>query len=242
MEEKIIPILMYHSIQNVPKTETMRSLHVKPRAFAFQMWILKTLGYRGCSVSEVVTAFNNNSSEKLVGLTFDDGYENFYHNALPILRNFKFSATVYCVSDLIGKYNEWDRDTGISRNPLMNDEQIWTCLQEGIEIGCHTATHKSLTAKDVDFYQEITAAKTTLENRFNNNIASFCYPYGHINENIEAFLGDTGFTSATTMIRARAKQIDNHLLLPRIPITWHTFPHLYLAKILSNYEDRRRHS
>lgn len=231
---------MYHSIQNVPKTEIMRSLHVKPRAFALQMWMLKALGYRGCSVSEVAAAFNNNSSEKLVGLTFDDGYENFYHNALPILRKFKFSATVYCVSDLIGKDNEWDRDAGISRNPLMNDEQISTCLQEGIELGCHSATHKSLTTPNCNLHQEITAAKTSLEKRFEINVSSFCYPYGHFNEQVVSATHEAGFNSATTMTRSRATALDNHLSLPRIPITWHTLPHLFLAKILSDYEDRRR--
>ena len=231
---------MYHSIQNVPKTEIMRSLHVKPRAFALQMWMLKALGYRGCSVSEVVTAFNNNSSEKLVGLTFDDGYANFYHNALPILRKFKFSATVYCVSDLLGKDNEWDLHTGISRNPLMNKEQIATCHQEGIEIGCHSATHKSLTASRCDLSQEIMVAKTSLENCIGASVSTFCYPYGHFDEQVLAVTNRSGFNSATTMIRSRATSRDDQLLLPRIPITWHTLPHLFLTKIMMRYEDRRR--
>ena len=241
MEAKIIPILMYHSIQNVPKTEIMRSLHIKPRAFATQMWLLKTMGYRGCSVSEVLTALDNNSSEKLVGLTFDDGYENFYHNALPILRRFRFTATVYCVSDLIGKDNNWDYGTGISRNPLMNDKQISTCLQESIEIGCHSATHKSLTTSNCDLSREIMVAKTTLENRIETNVSSFCYPYGHFNEEVVAATNEAGYKSATTMIRSRATSLDEHLLLPRIPINWHTLPHLFLAKIFSRYEDKRRH-
>lgn len=231
---------MYHSIQNVSKTEIMRSLHVKPHAFALQMWILKALGFRGCSVSEVVAAFNNNSSEKLVGITFDDGYENFYHNALPILRKFKFSATVYCLSDLIGKDNEWDRDAGISRNPLMNGKQISICLQEGIEVGCHSATHKSLTTPSCDLAQEIIAAKTTLENRFDTSVSTFCYPYGHFDEQVVEATRKAGFNSATTMTRSRATALDNHLLLPRIPITWHTLPHLFLTKIMTSYEDRRR--
>jgi peptidoglycan/xylan/chitin deacetylase (PgdA/CDA1 family) len=242
MEEKIIPVLMYHSIQNIPENEIMRSLHVKPRAFAIQMWLLKALGYRGCSVSEVLAAFNNNSSEKLVGLTFDDGYENFYYNALPVLRRFKFSATVYCVSNLIGKDNQWDRNTGISYNPLMTEEQIRNCLNNGIEIGCHSATHQSLIEDNCDLPKEIKTAKTTLENRFGVSVSSFCYPYGHFNDKVVSAVNEAGFTSATTMMRSRAKPTDQNRILPRIPVNWHTLPFLFLLKILSGYEDRRRYA
>jgi len=68
---------MYHSIQNVSKTEPMRSLHVSPAAFKKQLQILKILGFRGCTVSEAVNALREGSKEKIVALTFDDGYQNF---------------------------------------------------------------------------------------------------------------------------------------------------------------------
>ena len=48
-----IPILMYHSIESMPKSTIMRSLHVPPRRFKFQMWILKKLGYQGPSIREL---------------------------------------------------------------------------------------------------------------------------------------------------------------------------------------------
>lgn len=240
MEQKIIPILMYHSIMIVKKTEIMKSIHVSPASFALQMWLLNFFGYRGCSISEAIKAFKSGSTDKLIALTFDDGYENFYTNALPVLKRYKFTATVYAVTDLLGKHNAWDTKTGISHNKLMDQKQLKDCLSHGIEIGCHTATHKSLINDNIDLHIEIQEAKRNLEKQIGVNVKAFCYPYGHTNDEVLTQVKKAGFTSATTMIRSRATNSDDPLLLPRIPITWHTLPHLFLAKILSKYEDRRR--
>ena len=231
---------MYHSVQRVSPKEPMRSLHVNPKSFLRQMWILKTLGYEGCTISQAIDAFKYGSTSKLVALTFDDAYENFYSNALPILQRFNFQATVYAVSNLIGKSNQWDLNNGISLNKLMNLNQLNFCHDQGIEIGCHTATHRSLTSDSIDLHIEIQEAKRNLEKQLGVNVKAFCYPYGHTNDEVLTQVKKAGFTSATTMIRSRATNSDDPLLLPRIPITWHTLPHLFLAKILSKYEDRRR--
>lgn len=233
---------MYHSIQSVPRTEVMRSLHVHPRAFALQMWILKKLGFRGCSVSEAIASFMSGSTEKLIALTFDDGYENFLTNALPALNNYGFSATVYAITDLIGEFNQWDSKNGISRNNLMDYRDLRICVSEGIEVGCHSATHISLSNQKADLVHEIKSAKDTLETNLDVPIKTFCYPYGHFNDRVINFVQQALFDSATTMIRSRATARDNSLALPRIPITWHTMPHLFLAKILTNYEDKRRNA
>ena len=242
MADKIIPILMYYSIKTVKKTETMRSLHVAPNAFRRQMFILKKLGFRGCSIKEVKDALQSGSTEKLVGLTFDDGYENFFTNALPTIITNKFSATVFPVASMVGDANIWDTEkhSGISRNPLMSWHQLKHCISQGIEIGCHSMTHKSLTDCETELTSEIVFAKQILENKLNINITSYCYPYGHYNNKIINRIRDAGFSSGVTMIRSRATYSDPCYELPRIPITWHTRPHLFLIKLLTAYEDNRR--
>ena len=44
MRQKAYPILMYHSIADVPKDTKMRSLHVPPKRFILQMRLLKLIG------------------------------------------------------------------------------------------------------------------------------------------------------------------------------------------------------
>lgn len=242
MENQVIPILMYHSIQSVPRTEVMRSLHVHPRSFALQMRILKMLGFRGCSVSEAIASFKSGKPEKLVALTFDDGYKNFLTNAMPALKKYGFSATVYAVSDLVDTSNRWDSKNGISDNKLMDYSDLRMCVSEGIEVGCHSSTHTSLTAEAVELAREVTFAKETLENNLDICIYTFCYPYGHFNDSVINEVSNAGYKSATTMIRSRATANDDGFCLPRVPITWHTLPHLFLAKVLTKYEDVRKYS
>jgi peptidoglycan/xylan/chitin deacetylase (PgdA/CDA1 family) len=237
----MIPILMYHSIQRVSRKEIMRSIHVSPLSFKIQMLLLKAMGYRGCSVSEAIKVLRTGRDEKLVALTFDDGYRNFIKNALPTLERYGFSATVYIVSDLIGDSNRWDRDTGISPNELMTIDEIKHCASKGIEIGCHSATHAKLTEvkTDRELQRELLTSKQHLERSINNPVNAFCYPYGLFNETIVQHVKRCGYESATTMIRGRADRDDDPLQLPRIPVNWHTLPHLFIAKIVTTYEDKR---
>ena len=69
-----IPILMYHSIEAMPKSTVMRSLHVSPKRFEIQMWLLNMLGYKGLSMRELAPYLEGQKTGKVVGITFDDGY------------------------------------------------------------------------------------------------------------------------------------------------------------------------
>ena len=232
---------MYHSIKRVSGKEIMRSIHVSPLSFKVQMLLLKILGYRGCSITEALEALENGKNEKLVALTFDDGYRNFFTDALPVLEHHGFNATVYLVSDFIGDSNRWDEDTGISTNELMTVDEVRYCVSKGIEIGCHSATHPKLTDHKVNLETELLTSKRNLEMVTGKTVNAFCYPYGIHDHAIKQLLHRYGYSSATTMIRGRASVDDSVFELPRIPITWHTLPHLFIFKIISAYEDRRRY-
>ena len=116
---KDIPILMYHSIEHMPKGTAMRSLHVPPKRFKFQMWLLKMLGYKGLSMRDLTPYLQGEKTGKVVGITFDDGYKNNLKNAAPILKKYRFGATCYIVSQRLGESNIWDLDKGINQRPLM---------------------------------------------------------------------------------------------------------------------------
>lgn len=235
-----IPILMYHSIESMPKSTVMRSLHVPPRRFKFQMWMLKILGYQGLSIRELKPYLDGDKNGKVVGITFDDGYQNILLNAAPILKKYNFSATCYIVSENIGLSNTWDDDKGITQRPLMDTNEIKEWLNLGMDIGAHTKTHIDLTSTSMEEAQkEISDCKSTLESLFSVPVLDFCYPFGRFNELICKIAKNSGYISATTMIRGRVGNESNRYMLPRIPINHRTLPHLFLAKILTKYEDRK---
>jgi len=239
-KQRPIPILMYHSIADMPKGTVMRSLHVPPKRFHFQMRMLKWLGYRGLSMGELLPYLNGEKQGKVVGITFDDGYRNNLTEALPVLQEFGFSATCYIISQMVGGINEWDLDKGIPENPLMNKDEIDQWIQGGMEIGSHTQHHVPLTDCTDDTAQtEILQSKQDLEQLFDCTISHFCYPWGRHNTVAEQAVNEGEYLTATTTRRSRATRSDALNRLPRVPITHSTLPHLFLSKILTSYENRR---
>jgi peptidoglycan/xylan/chitin deacetylase (PgdA/CDA1 family) len=240
MPKRLIPILMYHSIEAMPKSTVMRSLHVPPKRFKIQMWLLNMLGYKGLSMRGLTPYLEGKKTGKVVGITFDDGYQNNLINAAPVLKKYNFSATCYLVSQRIGTSNTWDLDKGITQRSLMTQSEIQAWLNLGLDIGAHTQTHPLLEElTEQQSQEEIFNCKTDLEQMFKVSIKDFCYPFGRFNEPLVNMIKEAGYITATSMNRGRATHKSNKLTLPRIPITHHTLPHLFLAKILTKYEDKR---
>jgi peptidoglycan/xylan/chitin deacetylase (PgdA/CDA1 family) len=234
------PILMYHSIEKMPKSTVMKSLHVSPNKFKFQMRLLKTLGYKGVSMRELVPYLEGKKHGKVVGITFDDGYKNVLINAAPILKQYGYTATTYIVSKRIGVSNDWDKPNGITQRPLMNENEIKKWIYLGMDIGAHSQTHPDLTKiSEERVINEINQCKIDLEKLFNIKVVDFCYPFGRFNKLVYDSTCSAGYLSATTMNRGRANEVSDRYELPRIPITNRTLPHLFLTKILTNYEDKK---
>lgn len=233
---------MYHSIESMPRTTIMRSLHVSPRNFKFQMWILRFLGYQGLSIKKLRPYLEGKKQGKVVGITFDDGYRNNLTNAAPILNKYGFSATCYIVSRNIGKSNVWDLKRNITQRPLMKEDDVIKWVNSGMDIGAHSQTHIDLTSISAnDALKEIKGCKLDLEKTFKMKIFDFCYPYGKFNNKVYSIVKASGYKSATSMVRGRADKSSDILVLPRIPVNYRTMPYAFIMKILTKYEDRRAH-
>jgi len=241
MLTKKIPIFMYHSIESMPKSTIMRSLHVPPRRFKFQMWILNLFGYKGLSIRELRPYLTGEKKGKVVGITFDDGYQNVLTNAAPILKKYNFTSTCYIVSNCIGSSNIWDSPNKITQRPLMSEMEVGSWIGLGMDIGAHTKNHIDLTSiSKEEAKKEIGDCKIELERKYKVKVNDFCYPFGRFNKTISEITRDLGYLSATTMKRGKVNLESDIYTLPRIPINYRTLPHLFLIKLLTNYEDNRK--
>jgi peptidoglycan/xylan/chitin deacetylase (PgdA/CDA1 family) len=106
------------------------------------------------------------NQQKVVILTFDDGYESQYSNAKPILDKYGFKATFYIVCNYVG-----------SGDNRMTWEEIKSLQQEGHDIASHTMNHddlSKLTPQEVE-YEVAQSKQCLLEQGINPK--SFAYPF-----------------------------------------------------------------
>ena len=237
-----IPILTYHQVEAPPERGTpYRGLVVSPPAFARQMTLLRTLGYRGLSMTALEPFLRGEETGKVVGITLDDGYVNNLEHALPVLRRHGFSATCYVVSGQIGGSNVWDHGKGIPARRLMDDVQLKAWLAGGQEVGAHTRTHVDLLRADAATARdEIAGCKRELEQRLGAEVRHFCYPYGAHLAGHAAMVRAAGYATATTTVRSRAQDTDDLFELPRVPVLRTTSLPILWLKVATGYEDGKR--
>lgn len=238
-----VPILVYHQIAEAPpKGAPFRSLYVAPQAFARQMAWLKRLGYTGLSMTALTPYLHGEREGKVIGITFDDGYQNNLVHALPVLRSAGFSSTCYAVSSLLGKTNVWDESAGIAQTPLMTADEVRQWVSGGQEIGSHTRSHADLPSlDDAAGRAEMLLGKTELEAATSGaDVSQFCYPYGRYEARHVQMARDIGFAAATTTQRSRCHAGMDLLELPRVPVLRSTSLPVFWLKIATAYEDRRR--
>ena len=168
-------ILMYHSIS--PSTEPdPHRLRVHPDRLDRHLRLLRRLGLRGVSQTELVRAVERGEADGLVGLTFDDGYTDFLEYAVPVLERHGMTGTVYVVAGRMGGENTWD--TG-PRFRIMDTQQVRKVAAAGHEVGSHTMTHVRLAGVDpTQLAVEVGESRRVLEDVLQSEVPGFCYPWG----------------------------------------------------------------
>jgi peptidoglycan/xylan/chitin deacetylase (PgdA/CDA1 family) len=133
-----------------------------------------------------------------VFLTFDDGFESFYTEALPLLSRFGFVATVFPVAGFLGKLSSWDALPGHAH---MAPAQIREISDLGHEIGSHTYSHANLTLlNDNDCMSELVRSKEVLEDITGKRVTSLSFPFGRWNMRIWGKAKQAGYTHATAYV------------------------------------------
>jgi len=132
--------------------------------------------------------------KKTFVLTFDDGYEDFFTNAYPILRRYRFTATVFLVTDFIGGRSKWEGEKG---SPMLTWEEIRVLHENGISFGTHTCAHNRLTRlSNKQLNHELITSKALLEAELGTEISLLAYPYGESNGEIQKIAMALGYRAA----------------------------------------------
>ena len=194
------PILMYHAFGG---SNDSASRYVLPvRRFERQMAWLKKMGYEVISLEELLRCRRENRlpPARSVVITIDDGYADARTFAYPILRGHGFPATIFLVSDSVGRGNSWDTEGELAGRPMLSWSDIRALLSDNIQFGAHTRTHPALPSLSAEqARQEIEGSRADLESKLQVPIRIFAYPYGQYTSKDQAISEQAGFLGSCSV-------------------------------------------
>jgi peptidoglycan/xylan/chitin deacetylase (PgdA/CDA1 family) len=218
--KKNVPVLMYHSISDPEKAAPkFKQFTVSPELFEEHMAYLHQQGYTPITVSQFVAARAPGGAglpRRPVVLTFDDGFADFYTEALPILKKYGFTATLYITTGYVGDTSRWLEHDGEGERPMLTWKQIAEIDQSGIECGGHSHTHPQMdTLAYSASAQEIEKSKQLLEEHLGHSVESFAYPFGYHTANVRRQIREAGYTSASAVKHAMSTETTEPFALAR---------------------------
>ncbi len=229
-DKHVVPILVYHHIDGKAELDLTS---VSPESFDQQMAYIKKNEFKVITLDELVQAITQGKkiSPKSVVISFDDGYEDNFTHAFPVLKKYGFSAIFFLPSDLLGAegFMTWD--------------QVRVMVQDGMEIGSHTQTHIYLpTYPSLERVQdEIRGSKIVLEKELGIEIKYFCYPSGGFSEEIKNLLKQAGYKGACTTNRGFDRYNKDIYELKRIRMKDNNNTNFDMWAKLSGYYNLFRH-
>ncbi|MDZ4757687.1 MAG: polysaccharide deacetylase family protein [Bacteroidota bacterium] len=165
-------VLMYHHI----KPDQNDGLCVSTKIFEQHLAYLRQCNYHIISGGDLFTCLKDKSKlpERSVLITFDDAYQNFVEQALPILNHHKMPAMVFVPTAYIGGVNEWDQ----GQEPIMGADQLKS-LPSNIDLAIHCYKHINYGNSMINLVEDdMASAQRTLDNLEIKYIPFWAYPYG----------------------------------------------------------------
>ncbi len=221
-----VPILTYHSIDNSGSV-----VSTNPDTFRRQMQHLRESSFNVISLEEIATCIHQRRPipSGSIAITFDDGYQNLYTEALPVLQQYGFRATVFLITDYCGKHNNWAGNSPLlERRPLLSWSEIEEMRKYGFEFGAHTLTHPDLTRLPLNQAErEVRQSKIVIEERLGVEIGMFAYPYGRHDEMTEKIVQQYFHGACSTILGKVERRRSNPFLLERIDSYYLSNHHLF---------------
>ena len=234
-----VPILMYHGIGNRATFDhPYFDTNTTPQVFSQHMRFLYENGYHTLSLADSLHHLKEGRTDtKPVVITFDDGQQDFYTEAVPALAECGFTATMFLVTDFAD-----GGGSKIEGRPALNWREVRELHSMGHRFGSHTVTHPQL--KTVDrkkFDYEIADSKKTIEDKLGAAVSSFSYPYAfpeadsQLVRRLAETLEKNGYENGVSTIIGTAGRRSPRFFLPRLPVNSWDDLRLFRAKLEGGY-------
>jgi peptidoglycan/xylan/chitin deacetylase (PgdA/CDA1 family) len=225
-----VPILMYHVIAAAPAGAPFPGLYVPPSEFAAQMQALKAAGWTAVTLDQVDAYWRRGvrlPAGKPIVLSFDNGYQSQYSQALPVLRR-------------LG----WVGDENIQLTGLppsqggLGDDEVRGLIAAGWELDTQGISHADLITLDAgQLHEQVAGARAVLQQRYHVPVNWFCYPSGHYDATVVTAVEAAGYEGSTTVVPGWAHPADDPYRLHRLRVLGGTSPAGLLSLIAAIRED-----
>jgi len=188
-----VPVLMYHRIDTVlsARDPITVGLTVMAPAFEAQLRFLRRHGFRSITLDDMWTHMVRHApaSGPEIVLTFDDGYEDNYTVAFPLLRRYRFTGTFFVVTSTVGTPDH------------LTVTQIKEMAAAGMAFGSHGQHHVDFSALPPSIARlELEHSKRFIGEWAGDSVTFFAYPSGRYSQSVERSLSDLGYRGAVTEI------------------------------------------
>jgi peptidoglycan/xylan/chitin deacetylase (PgdA/CDA1 family)/glycosyltransferase involved in cell wall biosynthesis len=211
---RLVPILTYHSVSDDPP-EPIRRWTVTPARLRAHLTVLRDTGFTGLTVTGLLACYRGERElpERPVVLTFDDGYEDFLLEALPVLDDAGFPSTLYASSGLLRD----ERSAADRPGRMLDWRQLGEVAGAGVEIGAHSHTHRELDVlSGREAAWEVAHSGQRLRDELGLPIRTFAYPYGYSSRDVRSTVREAGYDSACGVKNAYSHAGDDRWALSRI--------------------------
>jgi peptidoglycan/xylan/chitin deacetylase (PgdA/CDA1 family) len=220
-------IICYHCIRDEANSYLRPT---KVADFENQMRYLSTM-YNPMSLETMAQHIQNGTSlpSRAIAVTFDDGYQDNYENAYPIVKKYNIPATLFLTTGFVGtgELPAWEKGHYTAGKALMLSwEQVREMSDSGIAFGSHTLTHPFLTRiprKQV--LKEIRLSKDIIEQQIGQPVTTFAYPSGDFDSDVKGVVKEAGYAAAVTTISGCNSAYDDVCALRRNVIQLQSFCH-----------------
>ncbi len=218
----LVPILLYHSVAENAAAH-YRKWAIHPGVFAAHLAYLHDCGYTPITVTHLAQAMtdpNIRLPDQPVVLTFDDALADFYTGALPALKSYAFTATLYIPTQFVGGTSRWLYAEGEGERPMLTWSQIADINASGIECGAHSHSHSQLDTLSLsEARDEIIRGKIILEQYLGRAVTTFAYPHGYYDSGVRRLVQQAGYTSACAVKHAMSALADDRFALARLIVS-----------------------
>src|SRR3954470_11625831 len=186
-----LPALMYHSVSAI--SGPMRDLAVPPERLAEHLAALTGAGYRPVGLTEALDGLDAGSTERMVAITFDDGYRDFLTEGVPALAAAGAGATLYASVGHLGERADWLGRWSPDFGRMLTWDELAEVARAGVEIGNHSLVHHPLDVLPPEqLREEIFRSHDELEQRLQRPVRSFAYPHGYNDRRVRDLVREAG--------------------------------------------------